>query len=131
MYEYTSREYFVIFVPTAIFSILMYMLIFSHISHAGHFLHYLLHLVGAVLAAFLTSLAIVAYQKTRITRLIFSAAAFALLTTAQTSYLYIKRNEHEMVDMLSGNELFDELILVMTILFAIGVFYKSEKTRYA
>ena len=61
--------------------------------------------------------------------MLFSAAAFAILTLAQGIYLFLEQNtkpDHH-VDFLSANEVFDTLIVIMTVLFALGVFYNSRK----
>lgn len=100
-------------------------LIMTHF-HYDHFIHYLSHDIGLVLASFLTVVAAISYHKTRLPRMIFSTAAFAVLAIAQLEYLVGRMNDHMSVNMISEQSLFNELILVMTILFAIGLFYKRS-----
>ena len=56
--------------------------------------------------------------------MVFSSAAFGVLAFGQAGYMYSKIGEHETVDMLSHNEILDICIVIMTILFAVGIFYK-------
>ena len=63
--------------------------------------------------------------------MLFSAAAFAVLTFAQGIYLFLEQNtkpDHH-VDFLSANEIFDISIVIMTILFALGVFYNHRSRK--
>ena len=64
--------------------------------------------------------------------MLFSAAAFGVLTLAQGIYLFLEQNavpDHH-VDFLSSNEIFDTSIVIMTVLFALGVFYNSRTNKY-
>jgi hypothetical protein len=68
---------------------------------------------------------IIAYKKTKITRMIFAAGAFLTLAITQLGYMI------EKIDTPAGmhieniaEEHFDIGILIMTILFAFGVFWK-------
>ena len=99
-------------------------LIYGHFFHSGHLFHIAIHESGFVLASFLTVMAIISYKKTKIKRMIFSSAAFGVLAFGQAGYMYSKIGDHAMEDMSSPGEILDISIVVMTILFAIGVFYK-------
>ena len=64
--------------------------------------------------------------------MLFSSAEFAVLTFAQGIYLFLEQSvmpDHH-VDFLSANEIFDISIVIMTILFALGVFYNSRPKKY-
>ena len=103
-----------------------------HLTHTGHIAHIVIHEAGFLIAGFLLSLTIIAYFKTKLPRMLFSAAAFGVLTFAQAVYLFFEQNrsvDHH-VDLLSTNEIFDTAIVVMTVLFAIGVFYNSRTKQY-
>ena len=118
---------FVILIPLAIFA---YAMLSPHLTHAGHIAHIVIHEAGFIIAGFLLSLTILAYFKTKLPRMLFSAAAFAVLTFAQGIYLFLEQNntsDHH-TDFLSANEIFDTSIVIMTILFALGVFY-NHRTR--
>ncbi len=119
----------VIVVPLIIFGYAMFS---PHLTHAGHIAHIVIHEAGFLIAGFLLSLTIIAYFKTKLPRMLFSAAAFAVLTFAQGIYLFLEQNtmpDHH-VDFFSANEIFDTAIVVMTVLFAIGVFYNSRTKQY-
>ena len=98
-------------------------LIYGHFFHQGHLLHIAIHEIGFVLAAFLFVITLVSYKKTRITRMLFSSAAFGVLAFGQAAYMYQKIGEHAAENTWHG-EILDICIVIMTVLFAIGVFYK-------
>ena len=119
----------VIVIPLIIFGYAMFS---PHLTHAGHVAHIVIHEAGFLIAGFLLSLTIIAYFKTKLPRMLFSAAAFAVLTLAQGVYLFLEQNtkpDHH-VDFLSANEIFDTSIVIMTVLFALGVFYNSRTKQY-
>ena len=119
----------VIVIPLIIFGYTMFS---PHLTHAGHIAHIVIHEAGFLIAGFLLSLTIIAYFKTKLPRMLFSAAAFSVLTFAQGVYLFLEQNtkpDHH-VDFLSANEIFDTSIVIMTILFALGVFYNSSTKQY-
>jgi len=119
----------VIVIPLIIFGYAMFS---PHLTHVGHVAHIVIHEAGFLIAGFLLSLTIIAYFKTKLPRMLFSAAAFATLTFAQGVYLFLEQNrvaDHH-VDLFSTNEIFDTAIVVMTVLFAIGVFYNSRTKQY-
>ena len=100
-------------------------LIYGHFVHAEYLIHVAVHEIGFVLAAFLTVMALISYKKTKITRMLFSTAAFGVIAFGQGSYMYGKMNEHVVEDMTSPGEILDICVVVMTALFALGVFYKK------
>ena len=100
-------------------------LVSNHFFHNDHFLHIAIHQAGFVLAAFLTIMALVSYRKTKILRMMFAAAAFGVLAFVQGVYMYLEKDVHAVEDILSDGEVLDICILIMTILFAVGVFYKK------
>ena len=119
----------VIVIPLIIFGYAMFS---PHFTHTGHIAHIVIHQAGFLIAGFLLSLTIIAYFKTKLPRMMFSSAAFAVLTFAQGIYLFLEQNtepDHH-VDFLSANEIFDTSIVIMTILFALGVFYNSRTKQY-
>ena len=99
-------------------------LVYGHFFHSGHLFHIAIHESGFVLASFLTIITMVSYKKTKIKRMIFSSAAFGVLAFGQAGYMYSKIGDHVMEDMSSPSEILDICIVIMTVLFAIGVFYK-------
>ena len=99
-------------------------LISNHFFHSDHILHIAIHQAGFVLATFLTIIALVSYRKTKIVRMLFAASAFGVLAFGQGAYMYLEKDVHAEQDMRSSGEVLDICILIMTVLFAIGVFYK-------
>ena len=97
-------------------------LIFNHISHIDGIIHLTVHAGGFVLASFLTVVALISWRKTKIARMTFSGFAFAVLALAQGVYMYLERNEHSHFNF--EEEIFNIMIVVVTVLFAVGVFYK-------
>ena len=119
----------VIVIPLIIFGYAMFS---PHVTHVEHIAHIVIHEAGFLIAGFLLSLTIIAYFKTKLPRMLFSAAAFSVLTFAQGVYLFLEQNraaDHH-VDLLSSSEIFDTAIVVMTVLFALGVFYNSRPKQY-
>ena len=119
----------VIVIPLIIFGYAMFS---PHLTDVGHIAHIVIHEAGFLIAGFLLSLTIIAYFKTKLPRMLFSAAAFAVLTLAQGIYLFLEQSvmpDHH-VDFLSANEIFDTSIVIMTVLFALGVFYNSRTKQY-
>ena len=116
-------------IPLVIFGYAMFS---PHLTHVGHIAHIVIHEAGFLIAGFLLSLTIIAYFKTKLPRMLFSAAAFGTLTFAQGVYLFLEqsRAEDHHIDLLSVNEIFDTAIVVMTVLFALGVFYNSRTKQY-
>jgi hypothetical protein len=117
-----SSYFLIIIVSSTI--ILSIPMISGHIFHEGHLFHIAIHESGFILAAFLSALAIIAYLKTKIIRMLFSSAAFAILAIGQGNYMFEKMDDHVITDMSSPGEILDICIVIMTILFAIGIFYK-------
>ena len=99
-------------------------LISNHFFHQDHILHIAIHQAGFVLAAFLTIMALVSYRKTKIVRMLFAGSAFGVLAVGQGVYMYLEKDVHTAEDMVSNGELLDFCILIMTVLLAVGVFYK-------
>ena len=125
----TSRDKsitLIIVIPLIIFG---YAMLSPHLTHTGHIAHIVIHEAGFLIAGFLLSLTIISYFKTKLPRMLFSAAAFGTLTLAQGVYLFLEqsRAEDHHIDLLSVNEIFDTAIVVMTVLFALGVFYNYRK----
>ena len=103
-----------------------------HLTHTGHIAHIVIHEAGFLISGFLLSLTILAYLKTKLTRMLFSAAAFGVLTFGHGIYLFLDQDlsTTHMIDYFSANEIFDVLIVVMTVLFAVGVFYNSRRNNH-
>ena len=98
-------------------------MMYGHFFHDGHMFFVAIHESGFILATFLTVMAIISYKKTKVKRMLFSAAAFGVLAFGQGEVMYQKMHDHT-VDLTSPGNVLEYCIVIMTILFAIGVFYK-------
>ena len=114
-----------IVVPLVIFG---YAMLSPHFTHPNHIAHIAIHEAGMLIAGFLFAMTVVTYRRTKVSRMKFSAVAFAVLIFAQGIYLFLEQSEtnHD-VDFFSASEIYDVSIVLMTILFALGVFYNSRK----
>ena len=100
-------------------------LLSSHFLHPLHYFHLAVHEAGFILAVFLFGITLIAYQQTKIIRMLFSASAFGALALGQLVYIFEKDGIDVMAELEStGEGHFDLAILIMTALFAAGVFYK-------
>ena len=100
-------------------------MLYGHLFHEGHLFYIAIHESGFVLASFLTVMAITAYKKTKIKRMLFSSAAFGVLAFGQGEVLYQQMNDHNVIqDIGSPGEILEYCIVAMMVLFAIGIFYK-------
>ena len=126
MFSDTSERKYSYFLFAVIGSVIIISIpmIYGHFFHSGHLFHIAIHESGFILASFLAAMAIISYKKTKIPRMLFSASAFSVLAFGQAGYMYSKIGDHVVEDMSSPGEILDISIVVMTILFAIGVFYK-------
>ena len=98
-------------------------MMYGHLLHEGHLFYIAIHETGFILSSFLTVMALIAYKKTKIKRMMFSSAAFGVLSFGQGEVMYQEMNTH-VVDMTSSAEVLEYCIVAMTILFALGIFYK-------
>ena len=116
-------SYFLIAVIGSV-SILSIPMIYGHFFHEGHLFHIAIHESGFLLATFLTVMAIISYKKTKIKRMLFSAAAFGVLAFGQGEVMYQTMHEHN-VSPTDTIEVLEYCIVAMTVLFAIGIFWKK------
>ena len=97
-------------------------LVLNHLSHVDGLLHMSIHAGGFIIASFLTTMVLISWKRTKIPRIMFSSFAFGVLAFAQIVYMYVERNDHD--HFTFENIIFGILIVVVTVLFAAGVFYK-------
>ena len=75
------------------------------------------------MATFLTIMAGIGYKKSKMTRILFSSFGFAALAFGQAVFMYVKIFEESDLKNVSASEsILDFSILIITILFAVGVF---------
>jgi len=119
-----KKSYFLIIIIVAS-TLVSIPIISNHFFHPEHYFHIAIHEIGFVLAVFLFAMSVIAYSKTRISRMLFSATAFLTLAITQVSYMFAKIDVQAGMEMESvSEEHFDLGILIMTILFALGIFWK-------
>jgi len=100
-------------------------MMYGHLLHEGHLFYVAIHESGFILASFLTLMAIISYAKTKIKRMLFSSAGFGVLAFGQGEVMYQQMNDHIVEDLTSPGEVLEYCIVAMTVLFAIGIFYKK------
>ena len=124
LFDSNNRKYsyFLIAVIGCV-AILSIPMMYGHFFHEGHMFFVAIHELGFLLATFLTAMAIISYKKTKVKRMLFSAAAFGVLAFGQGEVMYQKMHDHT-VDLTSPGNVLEYCIVIMTVLFAIGVFYK-------
>ena len=118
-----SKYSYLIIAVLACVIIISVPMIYGHLFHDGHLFYVAIHETGFVLSSFLTVMALIAYKKTKIKRMLFSSAAFGILSFGQGEVMYQEMNEH-VLDMTSSAEVLEYCVVAMTILFALGIFYK-------
>ena len=100
-------------------------MLYGHFFHSGHLLYIAIHETGFILASFLTTITVIAYKKTKLKRMLFSASAFGVLAFGQGEIMYQQMNDHNVIqDIASPGEILEYCIVAMMVLFAIGIFYK-------
>ena len=100
-------------------------IISNHFLHPEHYFHIAVHEAGFILAILLFAMAIIAYNKTRIKRMLFSAGAFLVLGVSQAGFMLEKIDTPAEIHLENvAEEHFDIGILIMTVLFALGIFWK-------
>ena len=98
-------------------------MIYGHLFHEGHLFFVAIHESGFILATFLAGMAIISYKKTKIKRMLFSAAAFGVIAFGQGEVMYQRMYDHT-INLTSPGNVLEYCIVIMTVLFALGIFYK-------
>jgi len=122
LYNDKNYSYFLIAVVGCVV-ILSIPLMYGHFFHEGHLFFVAIHESGFILATFLAGMAVISYKKTKIKRMLFSAAGFGVLAFGQGEVMYQKMYDHA-INLTSPSNVLEYCIVIMTVLFAIGVFYK-------
>ena len=115
-------SYFLIAVIGCV-AILSIPMMYGHFFHEGHMFFVAIHESGFILATFLAGMAVISYKKTKIKRMLFSAAGFGVLAFGQGEVMYQKMYDHT-INLTSPSNVLEYCIVIMTVLFALGVFYK-------
>jgi uncharacterized membrane protein YccF (DUF307 family) len=100
-------------------------MLYGHFFHSGHLFYVAIHETGFILSSFLTIMTLIAYKKTKIRRMLFSSAAFGVIAFGQGEIMYQQMNEQVQLNLASSGEVLEYCVVIMTILFAVGIFYKQ------
>ena len=119
-----KKSYFLIIIIVAS-TLVSIPIISNHFFHPEHYFHIAVHEAGFILAIFLVGMTINSYRETKLPRMLFSSAAFLTLAITQIGYMIQKIDVPKGMEMESAIEgYFDLGILIMTVLFALGIFWK-------
>ena len=119
----TNSYFLIIIIVTS--TLISIPVISNHFFHPEHYFHVAIHEVGFILAIFLVGITIISYRETKLPRMLFSSAAFLTLAITQIGYMIQKIDVPKGMEMESAIEgYFDLGILIMTVLFALGIFWK-------
>jgi hypothetical protein len=118
----TSKPKLLMVVSALVLAILSMPVIIPHISHPSMIYHIILHIVSLIIAIFLTVISMVAYKKTKSTRIFFMTLGFFSLIIAEFLYLFnATENIEEIALPLVHIELPHVILLTMLTLFSIGI----------
>ena len=124
--ESSGRKYsYLIIAVIACVIIISLPMMYGHFFHSGHLFYIAIHESGFILSSFLTMMALIAYKKTKITRMLFSSAAFGVIAFGQGEIMYQQMNEQVQMNLTNSGEILEYCVVAMTILFAVGIFYKQ------
>ncbi len=101
--------------------------ILPHVFHPHMIYHILLHLVSLILSQFLTVVSLLAYLKTRTSRILFMTLGFMTLVIAE--YVYLLNSTEDLSGMFIPHvniEVSHFILLVMVVFFGIS-FLKSPR----
>ena len=120
-----KKDFYFLFVVLGSIVILSIPMMYGHFFHSGHLFYIAIHETGFILSSFLTMMALIAYKKTKITRMLFSSAAFGVIAFGQGEIMYQQMNEQVQMNLTNSGEILEYCVVAMTILFAVGIFYKQ------
>lgn len=96
--------------------------ILPHISHPHMIYHILLHIGSLVVAIFITTVALLAYNRARTARMLLMAGSLLFLTTVVSMDLISAIQDTQLLEFPGSNiELTHILLLIMLILFGSGM----------
>ncbi|HKH85822.1 MAG TPA: hypothetical protein VKA40_04665 [Nitrososphaera sp.] len=102
-------------------------LIVPHLVHPSMIYHILLHIASMTVAIFLSAVSILAYGRSRSSRLMFMTLGFVALAIVEFLYLVDATGAVSIIDISAvGIEFPHVILLVMLALFALGVLRVSK-----
>jgi len=102
--------------------------ILPHITHTYMIYHIFLHILSLAIAAFLSTVSVLAYRRNGTTRLLFMALGFLSLVVIESLYLfYATVNIEDIIIPIVQIELPHVILFAMLTLFGIGVFKVNSR----
>lgn len=124
-----NKPRLLILIASIVVSLSVVPFILPHLFHQHMIYHILMHLGALVLSQFLAVVSILAYLKSRTTRILFMALGFVTLVVAEYVYLLNSTEDvHPMFIPLVNIELSHFILLIMVIFFGIS-FLKSPQVK--
>lgn len=124
-----NKSRLLILIASIVVSLSVVPFILPHLFHQHMIYHILMHLGALVLSQFLAVVSILAYLKSRTTRILFMALGFVTLVVAEYVYLLNSTEDiHPMFVPHVNIELSHFILLIMVIFFGIS-FLKSPQVK--
>ena len=122
-----NKPRLLVLIASIIISLSLVPFILPHVFHPEMIYHILLHLVALIISQFLAVVSILAYLKSRSTRILFMTLGFITLVVAEYVYLLNSTEDIHIMSVPHINiELSHVLLLIMVIFFGIS-FLKSPR----
>ena len=122
-----NKPRLLVLIASIIISLSVVPFILPHVFHPEMIYHILLHLVALIISQFLAVVSILAYLKSRSTRILFMTLGFITLVVAEYVYLLNSTEDIHIMSVPHINiELSHVLLLIMVIFFGIS-FLKSPR----
>jgi hypothetical protein len=118
----SSKPKLFVLISVLIISALAFPVLVPHFRHPTMIYHIIMHIISLVLAVFLACVSILAYRRSRNTRMLLMMFGFALLAAVETLYLFHSTaNFQDIIVPIVDAEFSHVVLLAMLTLFGIGV----------
>ena len=116
-----------VLIASVVISLSLVPFILPHLFHQHMIYHILMHLVALILSQFLAVVSIMAYLKSRTTRILFMTLGFVTLVIAEYVYLLNSTEDIHAIFISHVNIELSHLILLIMIIFFGVSFLKSPR----
>ena len=116
-----------VLITSVVISLSLVPFILPHLFHQHMIYHILMHLVALILSQFLAVVSLMAYLKSRTTRILFMTFGFVTLVIAEYVYLLNSTEDIHAIFISHVNIELSHLILLMMIIFFGVSFLKSPR----
>ena len=116
-----------VLIASVVISLSLVPFILPHLFHQHMIYHILMHLVALILSQFLTVVSLMAYLKSRTTRILFMTFGFVTLVIAEYVYLLNSTEDIHAIFISHVNIELSHLILLIMIIFFGVSFLKSPR----